>query len=63
MVREERDEAGADRPEWEEATEQSTLSADFPSVPGRDIGVDHTRDVDPPPNTGEDSQDVSGPPG
>jgi len=36
---------------------------DFPEVPTRDTGVNHTTDVDPPPNTGADGSEGLGPAG
>lgn len=43
--------------------EDETPPGDFPSVPARDLGIEYTRDVDPPPNTGGEPPDVPGPPG
>lgn len=55
-----------EQPECDErrgTPEDDMPSPDFPDVPARDVGIGHTSDVDPPPNTGEEPPDVPGTPG
>jgi len=54
MRRPEQDDTSGDDPDpavVDNEAEPEVPVTDFPSVPARDLGIDHTSDVDPPPNT------------